>query len=405
MYNVLWDEETGGILLTSSETDGPSPEIRPVFYEELKLLGLDKYFVIPETDAPLLWATPGQVYYYRGQKIAEVSKGGFFREPRIHLYQKGLALYPVNVSLMLQKNKAFLIDLSHQALDFISETHKKYQKRAEIFCVSFSDGKDSWVLLDLAQRCLSPQDFVVVFNDTDMEISATHDSLAKAQEHFSKLRFYTAKSHLPAVKTWREFGPPSRLHRWCCVVHKSVPTYLLLKKLVSQKAPRVLLFEGVRAAESSRRASYPQIATGAKHALQINARPLFSWSAAEVFLYLFWRGLTLNKGYRFGLGRVGCAVCPLASRWSGFVLWKAFYKDCKPFLEILEEYARACGKHTEREIREFISACAWGARAGGWFLKKAHTVNIENTRGLKIWLPHTKENTFKAWLKLAGNLW
>ncbi|MBE6416473.1 MAG: hypothetical protein E7032_08090 [Akkermansiaceae bacterium] len=42
MYNIEWDQETGGILLNSKATNGTlavSP--RPVFYEELDLLGLD----------------------------------------------------------------------------------------------------------------------------------------------------------------------------------------------------------------------------------------------------------------------------------------------------------------------------------------------------------------------------
>ena len=43
MFKVVWDKETGGVLLQSRIVDGTlgvSP--RPVFYEELNLLGLDK---------------------------------------------------------------------------------------------------------------------------------------------------------------------------------------------------------------------------------------------------------------------------------------------------------------------------------------------------------------------------
>ena len=405
MYNVVWDEETGGIILTEKEVEGLSPELRPVFYEELKLLGLERYWSIPYTEAPLLWATPGKVYYYRGRKVAEVYGGGFFREPKIQVYEKGLGLYPIDVTEMLHRNEPYLRDLTHQALDFIARVFKRFRKRAGIFCVSFSGGKDSWVLLDLAQRVLSPHDFVVVFSDTSMEISATYESLARAKAHFQKLWFYTATSHLKAEESWRLFGPPSRLQRWCCAVHKSVPTLLLLRRLAENPAARVLLFDGVRAQESSRRATYPQVTSGAKHSLQVNASPIFSWSAAEVFLYLFWRSLPLHKGYRLGLNRVGCAVCPLASTWSSFIHWKVFFEDCRPFLEILKDYAQAAGKRDEREIREFIAAQAWGARAGGWFLKRARLVHVENTKGLTLGLPLEREAVFKKWLRVAGKLW
>ena len=43
MYKIEWDKETGGVLLSSKvskETLGISP--RPVWFEELDLLGLDK---------------------------------------------------------------------------------------------------------------------------------------------------------------------------------------------------------------------------------------------------------------------------------------------------------------------------------------------------------------------------
>ncbi|MEN2983676.1 MAG: hypothetical protein ABDH25_01450 [Dictyoglomaceae bacterium] len=43
MYKVEWDKKTGGVkLVISSENNLPSP--RPVFYEELDLLGFNKYW-------------------------------------------------------------------------------------------------------------------------------------------------------------------------------------------------------------------------------------------------------------------------------------------------------------------------------------------------------------------------
>ena len=58
MYKIEWDKETGGILLSSKvtkETLGVSP--RPVWFEELDLLGLDKLgYIYPHAEASLMWA-------------------------------------------------------------------------------------------------------------------------------------------------------------------------------------------------------------------------------------------------------------------------------------------------------------------------------------------------------------
>ena len=78
MYKIEWDKETGGVILNTrvtNETLGITP--RPVFYEELDLLGLNKLgWTYPHTDAPLMWAVNKQ-YYYRGQRIFE-TKGAIY---------------------------------------------------------------------------------------------------------------------------------------------------------------------------------------------------------------------------------------------------------------------------------------------------------------------------------------
>lgn len=52
--------------------------------------------------------------------------------------------------------------------------------------------------------------------------------------------------------------------RWCCAVHKSVPTLLLLRELTHNYDIKAVVFDGVRAEESARRAGYDEISVGAK---------------------------------------------------------------------------------------------------------------------------------------------
>lgn len=58
MYKIEWDKDTGGVLLSAKvtkETLGIAP--RPVWFEELDLLGLDRLgWTYPQTEEPLMWA-------------------------------------------------------------------------------------------------------------------------------------------------------------------------------------------------------------------------------------------------------------------------------------------------------------------------------------------------------------
>ena len=73
MFKITWDIETGGVLLgtkVTKETLGMSP--RPVFFEELDLLELDRLgYTYPRCEAPLMWAVNKQ-YFYHGELMFEV---------------------------------------------------------------------------------------------------------------------------------------------------------------------------------------------------------------------------------------------------------------------------------------------------------------------------------------------
>ena len=63
MYEIQWHNDTGGILLVDTRETGIGSEIRPVFFEELDLLGFDRVWNYPRVEEPLLWAIGGRKYY------------------------------------------------------------------------------------------------------------------------------------------------------------------------------------------------------------------------------------------------------------------------------------------------------------------------------------------------------
>ena len=403
MYPVTWDPETRGIvLLDHTDADEVDGEIRPVFYEELDLLGLAEHWTYPHSLEPLLWAV-GRRYYYCGEFVAEAKGGGFFEKPQVLLQRDELNLIPVDVPAMLGRNAALLEGLAFRAVEFIRAEYERRHRQVDIVAVAFSGGKDSFATLDLVQRALSPDEFVVVFSDTSMELETTYRAIDQAKVQWPQLCFYTARSHMLAVDSWHAFGPPSRFQRWCCSVHKSVPSLLLLRKLANNGAADTLVFEGVRRRESTSRSQYPAVCAGGKHISQINARPILEWSAAEVVLYGMGRCLPRNDAYRYGLARVGCTVCPYNSDWGEAISWMHSPEDVTPLLKILaEQYGDA---RSEASMAEFITTGGWKSRAGGRSLPDASPKVLEHYDGHEVrFLVIRPSENWLEWAKCLGHL-
>ena len=417
MYKVTWDRDSNSILLVDNENSSKiiAPP-RPVFFEELDLLGFDKFWDYPKDQEPLLWAI-GRRYYYKGELVAEAKGGNIFEPPKIVLTEKGqnLKLEPIDISKVIEKNKEALFVLENEALDFIEHTYKVYKKKKYLFAVSYSGGKDSQVVLDLVTRVVPPSDLIVIFSDTIMEISHTYrnveETLNEYQKRYPELKFYVVKPPKPTIEFWKEFGPPSRFHKWCCTVIKTAPFGKVLRHVWSKRSDkndkkrlRILVFEGNRAEESIIRSKYERVRQNIKHFYQINAEPIKYWSNTEVFLYIFMRGLLLNTAYRYGMGRVGCSVCPFASFWDEYISKNIDENTINIFLEVINEYAKSLGL-SERERIEFIKDGQWKKRAGGRGITTNGTMMLlsYDNEAIKAYLKKPRENLLE-WLKVAGNV-
>ena len=392
MYGYTWTKKTG--LFRLDVNSSIQKEIRPVFQEELDFFDFNAFWKYPQTNSPLLWAEGIRRYVINGSIVAEGKGGGFYTKPRIVFQKKDITLSPIDVDALWSLNESLMDGLIQTAISFIRNTYEKYSTKGYKFVVAFSGGKDSLVLLDLVQRALAPDQFVVIFGDTGMELKDTYLAIEHAKRLFPNLNFKTAKSNLLPTESWNMFGPPARRLRWCCAIHKSVPTLLLLREISNSSNIRAVVFDGVRAEESLQRSKYLELSEGRKHSSQINCSPILHWNTAELYIYLLHRNILVNKAYRNGLFRVGCAVCPMSSSWWDGITNILYKDDLSFFLQQVEEYALR--EKPENQVKKYVEDGGWKGRFGGRGIigggNRTHEIIEDNT--LKIQFSETKQNWF-----------
>ena len=214
------------------------------------------------------------------------------------------------------KNKYHLKNLERNAIRAI----KQHIRDRPTINVSFSGGKDSTAVLHIARKAGVTKAF---FIDTGIEFPET----------IAFVRSEGVDIVQKAVDFWQaaeKAGPPGKDNRWCCKLLKLHP----LKLYLAGVGPCVTV-QGNRWYESWNRAGLDETSQNPANPLQLNISPIRNWRALEVFLYLWWQGLTINPLYDKGLERIGCFLCPamleseyeelrtiqpsFAERWTAFL--------------------------------------------------------------------------------------
>ena len=408
MYSYAYDSKTGGILLNSTPT-GFSKEPRPVYASELDLLGFDKYWKYgKQSESPYMWAEANQ-YYYRGSLVAKLKGGNIFKAPEILIptdengnqvmpEPNGTPLRPINIEAMIEANAEILLLIEQTTVKKIIDIFKRNRNKIDCFHVAFSGGKDSQVLLDLVAKTLPKGSFVVVFGDTGMEFPDTYNVVEKTKAICAKesMAFHTARSHIEPQFSWDMFGPPSRVLRWCCYVHKSAPQTLKMREVTGKQDYKGLAFVGVRSHESATRAGYDYFNEGKKTKGQLSHNPILEWTSAEVWLYIYANNVLINAAYKKGNSRVGCLFCPLRDG-------KARYIECNNYPEKVQVYMDIVKKaNGERniDIKDYILSEGWNARKNGRDLSnnpnrcleevQSGFLNVEVTKPLSYWKEWSK---------------
>lgn len=408
MYSYTWDEDTGGILLNSSPLEF-SKEPRPVYYKELDLLGFDKHWKYEKNDLyPYMWAEANN-YFYRGRLVAKTKGGSLYTAPEIIIIDKpepnDQPLRFVDVPAMVEKNKGILEKLVQETIKKVYNTYMKYKNKVDVFYVAFSGGKDSVVTLDIVQRALPHNAFIVLFGDTGMEFPDTYNAVTKIEKECKKkkINFIKSKSDFLPSESWKIFGPPSTVTRWCCSVHKTVPQILALRKLTDKRDFTGMAFIGVRASESLSRNDYDYVSLGEKHKGQYSCNPILEWGSAELYIYIYSENIYLNEAYKKGNNRAGCLVCPNVSE-KNFYFRRACYKsEVNKFIDVISDLYKESIPNKNR-MKEFLSIIGWKARMNGRDLSTkidCEELTLKNNIVIRVKNPKTD---WKEWIKTIGIL-
>lgn len=296
--------------------------------------------------------------------------------------------------------------LVQETIQTVYNTYREYKDKIDVFYVAFSGGKDSVVALDIVQRTLPHDDFMVLFGNTRMEFPDTYELVERIKADCIRegIRFYQAESKLLPQNTWPCFGPPSTSNRWCCSVHKTSPQINLLREITGKRDFTGMAFTGVRAEESLARSTYDTVSNGQKHSGQMSCHTILDWTSAELYCYIYARHLHLNEAYKKGNMRVGCLVCPNSTGKHEYI------KHCSYKTEVdffLGKIASTSGKinYSEVDMQEFIDGGFWRTRKSGRELNlgqdKFEVIGGSNPPMIDTFVTHLK---WQHWGKTIGDI-
>lgn len=271
------------------------------------------------------------------------------------------------------------IEQAKQALILAAEMSQDYYKKPLI--ITYSGGKDSDVLLRLAEEVLKPEQFEVLNSHTTVDAPET---VYHIRETIKRLNAKGIKAtiHYPKDKNgepitmWslivKKQIPPTRYTRYCCEVLKETST------------PNRMCAVGVRADESQKRKGRDLfIIRGAKfkdakffsldHAEEVYresreiqddnwdctliqsmknhnhvvVNPIYYWEDEDIWAYIEQEQIKTNPLYKKGYSRVGCIGCPLATykhKMKEFTDYPTYKKAYINAFDKMLEVRKASGK-------------------------------------------------------------
>lgn len=172
--------------------------------------------------------------------------------------------------------------------------------------VQFSGGKDSTALVLWAIEQFG-DDFLPMFCDTGWEHPLTLAYVEAINQRLLGGRLVTLRSEkydgMVSLVTLKKRVPSAKA-RFCTDELKTSPSVEYVQALDDETT----VYQGIRAAESKKRADDGPRFFSDRYDCWIE-RPLYDWTAEQVFAMHDKHGVEPNPLYKLGAGRVGCFPC------------------------------------------------------------------------------------------------
>jgi len=208
----------------------------------------------------------------------------------------------------VKSNREHLESIERNA---VSDIRSFVSKKNTPVTVSFSGGKDSLAAFGVASKALDG--LTLLFIDTGLEYPETTEYVDRFAEE-NGLKMLKASAGNAFWENVDTFGPPAKDFRWCCKVCKLGP----ITELISNEFPRgTITIEGNRMLESFSRSDIGFVSRNPFVPNQTNLNPVREWSAAEIWGYIWLKGLSYNPLYDRDFETIGCYLCAsgLACEW------------------------------------------------------------------------------------------
>ena len=266
------------------------------------------------------------------------------------------------------------IEKAKQILKLAAEMSKTYY--GEPLIITYSGGKDSQVLLDIAEKCLNNDEYELLYSHTTVDAPQTviliRSEFKRLQEKGVKATIRYPKYKGKPITMWEliveKQVPMVRRNRYCCEVLKESGT------------PNRMCATGVRADESKNREgrdvfslkngksqnynfySFDHaeevhresqeiqdenwdctlIKTMKEHG-EVVVNPIYFFTEEDVWTYIRENNIKVNPLYAQGFKRIGCIGCCMASR-------KQMIKEFNMFPTYKQAYINAFDKMMKKRL-------------------------------------------------------
>lgn len=271
------------------------------------------------------------------------------------------------------------INDSYDVLKLAAKMSKLYYQAPLI--LTYSGGKDSDVMVQLAMECLEPSDFEVLNSHTTVDAPETvyyiRDSFKEWREKGVKCTVQIPRYEDGSPKTmWnlipKKEIPPTRINRYCCAELKEASTpnrFIAIgvreAESVGRKNRNVFATRGktkyeayyyyyYKIAESFESSERERERVGgkpndydvydckfiekAKQKNELICNPIYAWTDTDVWEFIRDRKMKYNPLYDCGFKRVGCIGCPMSTHRMD---------ELNRYPKIKENYKRALAKMLE----------------------------------------------------------